>query len=115
MKTNLAHVRVNVSDIQKAKAWYESILGLENDGGWPPENPTYIQFHSAGGAVFSIMQVESHKSYGRLNFNVPNVDELWERLKDSVVIIEPLMDTPWGTRKFTIPDPDGNELGFVQE
>jgi uncharacterized glyoxalase superfamily protein PhnB len=29
-------------------------------------------------------------------------------------VIEPLQDTPYGTRKFTIRDPDGNELGFVQ-
>jgi hypothetical protein len=25
-----------------------------------------------------------------------------------------LSDTPYGSRKFTIRDPDGNELGFVQ-
>lgn len=24
-------------------------------------------------------------------------------------------DTPWGTRKFTIADPDGNELGFSKQ
>jgi hypothetical protein len=29
-------------------------------------------------------------------------------------VIESLIDTPYGTRKFTIRDPDGNELGFVQ-
>jgi predicted enzyme related to lactoylglutathione lyase len=29
-------------------------------------------------------------------------------------VIEPLFNTPYGTRKFTIRDPDGNELGFVQ-
>jgi hypothetical protein len=26
----------------------------------------------------------------------------------------PLFSTPYGIRKFTIRDPDGNELGFVQ-
>jgi hypothetical protein len=30
-------------------------------------------------------------------------------------VIEPLFDTPYGSRKFTISDPDGNELGFVRE
>ncbi len=38
----------------------------------------------------------------------------WEQLKDKVEIIEPLFDTPYGTRKFTIKDLDGNELGFCQ-
>ena len=48
MKTRLTHVRINVSDINRALKWYE----------------------------------------------------------------EPLFDTPWRTRKFTIKDLDGNELGF---
>jgi uncharacterized glyoxalase superfamily protein PhnB len=30
-------------------------------------------------------------------------------------VVEPLFDTPYGTRKFTVRDPDGNELGFVRE
>ena len=30
-------------------------------------------------------------------------------------VVEQLIDTPYGTRKFTIRDPDGNELGFVRE
>ena len=29
-------------------------------------------------------------------------------------VVEPLLDTPYGSRKFTIRDPDGTELGFVQ-
>jgi hypothetical protein len=29
-------------------------------------------------------------------------------------VLETLVDMPYGTRKFTIRDPDGNELGFVQ-
>ncbi len=28
------------------------------------------------------------------------------------LIVEPLFDTPWGTKKFTIRDLDRNELGF---
>ena len=44
-----------------------------------------------------------------------DVDKLWEELKDKVTVIEPLFDTPWGTRKFTIADPDGNEIGFYRD
>lgn len=115
MKTKLTHVRVNVSDLMKSTAWYESVLGFETDGGWPPEKPTYMQFRAADGAVFSIMEVQGEQSHGRLNFVVENVDELWEQIKDKAAVVEPLADTPWGTRKFTITDLDGNELGFVKE
>ncbi|WP_310832784.1 VOC family protein [Paenibacillus pedocola] len=112
MKTRLNHVRVNVSDIGKALNWYEEILGFENDGGWPHDIPTYYDFKSEEGAKFAIMEVKGERSHGRLNFDVANVDELWEALKDKVDVVEPLFDTPWGTRKFTIKDLDGNELGF---
>ncbi len=112
MKTRLNHIRVNVSDINKSLKWYEETLSFEYDSGWPPENPTYYDFKSKEGATFSIMEVKGEKSHGRLNFNVDEVEELWEKLKDKVEIIEPLFDTPWGTKKFTIRDLDGNELGF---
>ena len=39
----------------------------------------------------------------------------WEALRDRAEVVEPLFDTPYGTRKFTVRDPDGNELGFVRE
>ncbi len=41
------------------------------------------------------------------------MDAWWHRLREEGVV-EPLFDTPYGTRKFTIRDPDGNELGFVR-
>ncbi|MDH8676924.1 VOC family protein [Fusibacter bizertensis] len=112
MKTNLGHIRVNVSDIQKSLKWYEEVLDFIVDGSWPIENPKYYDFVSESGATFAIMEVESAKSYGRINFNVEDVDALWLKIKDKVDILEPLFDTPWGTRKFTILDLDGNELGF---
>jgi len=112
LKTRLNHIRVNVSDINKSLKWYEEILGFEYDSCWPLENPTYYDFKSNEGVTFSIMEVKGEKSYGRFNFNVDEVEELWEKLKDKVEIIESLFDTPWGTKKFTISDLDGNELGF---
>jgi uncharacterized glyoxalase superfamily protein PhnB len=49
----------------------------------------------------------------RFNFTVDDPDELWHGLKDDVTVVEPLFDTSYGTRKFTIADPDGNELGVA--
>ena len=114
METKLMHVRINVSKIEKSLAWYEDVLGFEADVGWPLDKPTYVSFKSAGGAVFSIME-EKIGSCGRMNFGVDNVDEMWKQLKDKVDIVEPLFNTPYGTRKFTVKDLDGNELGFVRE
>lgn len=44
-----------------------------------------------------------------------DVDGLWESLKGNATVVESIWDTPWGTRKFTIADPDGNELGFSKQ
>ena len=41
-------------------------------------------------------------------------DAWWARVGPVADVLEPIFDTPYGTRKFTIRDPDGNELGFVQ-
>lgn len=33
----------------------------------------------------------------------------------AIEVIEELFSTPYGSKKFTIRDIDGNELGFVQD
>lgn len=61
------------------------------------------------------MVADTSGSSARFNFSVDDVDALWERLKDKVTVVEPIETMPYGNRKFTIADPDGNELGFVQK
>ena len=110
----LEHVRVNVSDFRRAVAWYEGILGLTAQSYWPPDKPTYAHFQT-GPTQFAISEIDPVPAAGRYNFSVRDVDAWWEALRDRVDVIEPLFDTPYGTRKFTVRDPDGNELGFVRE
>lgn len=64
--------------------------------------------------MFSVLEAEPVPTGARVNFDVEHVDALWERLKDLVEVVEPLFDTTYGTRKFTIRDLDGNELGFCR-
>lgn len=113
MKTNLSHIKLGVSDLKRSLKWYTEVLGFEVDSCYPEENPVYYDFKGIG-VCFSIGLAEVGNIYhgGRTNFKAENVDELWEELKNKVDVIEPIWDTPWGTRKFTIADPDGNELGF---
>jgi uncharacterized glyoxalase superfamily protein PhnB len=113
MKTALNHVRANVRDLHAAVTWYTQVLGFEIDFAYPPgaSTPSYVQFKRSEGAVFSIMAAETIG--GRFNFYVADVDRAWQNLKRKSQVIEPLFDTPYGTRKFTLRDPDGNEIGFV--
>ena len=112
METRLEHARANVRDLAAALEWYTTVLGFEVDSVWPPDAPNYAHFKAAGGATFAVMEAEGRSA--RFNFTVDDPDGLWEELKDRVTVIEPLFDTAYGTRKFTIADPDGNELGFVK-
>jgi predicted enzyme related to lactoylglutathione lyase len=112
-RTKLDHVRANVGDLRRAVAWYEQTLGFEVESYWPPENPNYAHFKAGGGATFAVMEAPGPGA--RFNFTVDDPDSLWEGVKDCVTVVEPLFDTPYGTRKFTIADPDGNELGFVRD
>lgn len=114
MKTRLTHVRANVRRLSEAIDWYSRTLGFEVQNLWPPDSPNYADFVSREGATFSVMVAEPVPSGGRFNFSVENVDALWDQLKDRVVVVEPLFETAYGSRKFTIRDPDGNELGFVE-
>lgn len=114
MKTRLTHVRANVSDLSRAIDWYSTTLGFEVQSLWPPDTPNYADFVSREGAVFSIMVAEPVPSGGRLNFSVENVNALWDQLKDRADVAEALFQTAYGSRKFTIRDLDGNELGFVE-
>ena len=113
MDTRLDHVRANVADLRRAIEWYTTMLGFGVDSTWPPDRPKYAHFKSAGGATFAVMEAEGRGA--RFNFTVADPDALWVELKDRVAVVEPLFDTPYGTRKFTIADPDGNELGFVRD
>jgi predicted enzyme related to lactoylglutathione lyase len=113
VRTQLEHVRANVADLRRAVEWYEQTLGFEVESYWPPDDPKYAHFRAAGGATFAVMEAAGRG--GRFNFTVDDPDALWERVKDDATIVEPLFDTPYGTRKFTIADPDGNELGFVRD
>ncbi|NBJ89817.1 VOC family protein [Acutalibacter sp. 1XD8-36] len=116
MQMKLGHVKLGVSDIKRSVEWYTQVLGFEVDSFTPKDEPTYYDFKGTG-ATFSIGQAEHSGIYhgGRTNFEVEDVDGLWESLKGNATVVESIWDTPWGTRKFTIADPDGNELGFSKQ
>jgi predicted enzyme related to lactoylglutathione lyase len=110
----LTHVRVNVSDLDGAIGWYEALLGVPAEGHWPPEAPTYAHF-TLGPAQFALGRYDPAPATGaRFNFEVDDVDAWWSRVGPGADVVEELFVTAYGSRKFTIRDPDGNELGFVQ-
>jgi Uncharacterized protein conserved in bacteria len=115
MKTRLTHVRANVSNLRKAIEWYENVLGFECTGADINDRWAYADFACGDGAVFAIAEDKNGPSHGRFNFDIDNVDTLWDNLKGKADVVQQIETMPYGTRKFTIKDLDGNELGFVQQ
>ena len=48
-----------------------------------------------------------------VNFDVQEIESLWNRIRDKVEVEAELGETPWGSYKFIIRDPDGCRLGFA--
>ena len=121
MKTRLLHARVNVTDLAAARRFYRLVLGFEEAGVYPAENPVYVEYLTQDGAVFAIEQrrpVAGDTATGvvRLTFVVENVRRLWVQWHGVVDAVEPYDDLAADApQHFAIRDPDGNELGFVQE
>ena len=52
---------------------------------------------------------------GSLYFNVDDVDELWQKLKDNSEVVYPIEDFDHGMREFAIRDSNGYCLQFGKE
>ena len=92
MQSKLAHIKLGASNLKRSVEWYTQVLGFEVDR----FSPGYCDFKGSG-ACFSIGQAEHGGIYhgGRTNFEVEDVDALWNRLKDKVTVVEAIWDTPW--------------------
>lgn len=102
------------ADLQKAKAWYESVLGV------PPyfDQPFYAGFNVKG---FELGIVPSEKSgpkrpaAGIAYWGVSDARAAYERLlKLGATPVEPVQDVGEGILVGAVHDPFGNVLGVIQ-
>ncbi len=104
-----------VSDLGKAKKFYEKILGLEKKY----EYSSYVGFECGGVEIGLIPKPESEQKASQtspsVEFLVDNVDKVYEDLKSKgVKFTKELHDEPWGGKQATFTDPDGHILEIAQ-
>ena len=94
------HITFPVSDLKRAAAFYEDVLGLKKISEWP----TYVEF-DVGGVQFGLEPRGKMKIF----LLVDNIDKAYQDLKEKGVkfVAEPKYQ-PWGGRTATFVDPDGN-------
>ena len=110
----LQGITIVVSDLVRSRAFYEDVLGFEPG---PFYEPTRWQPYYFDGQFFGIREEPAFvrlSSDDITNFVLDGVPTLWERCRKHASVIEPLAQTPWGSYKFVISDPDGYRLGFVE-
>jgi catechol 2,3-dioxygenase-like lactoylglutathione lyase family enzyme len=104
---------IPVTSFAEASAFYEERLGfgLAFEAG-----PDYGGVIRAG--VLLHLDGDVNEGAGKVTCRIetPDVDELFAELKPTGVIdpAEPIRDTPFGTRQFSVLDCCGNRITFVK-
>ena len=112
-----------VDDLQETIRWYCDGLGFVVDERWENNGKLSGVMLKAGKCTFGLSQDDFAKGRGRekgVGFRIyadttQSVDALADRIRayGGKIVTEPT-DTPWGTRSFTVEDPDGFKISFSQ-
>jgi len=107
---DLAFVVYPVADIQKARAFYEGVLGLVVTANWDDQ---WVEY-DIGPGTFAIMNADARHRAGAqgalVGLEVTDFDAVVAYLRASAV---PIVDGPHDSpscRGCAIRDPDGNEI-----
>jgi uncharacterized glyoxalase superfamily protein PhnB len=110
---------LTMKDLGKSLAWYQEVLGFTIERKIEREGKLRGVALKAGDVRLSINQDDGAKGWNRVKgegFSLrittnQNIDELAKRIKEhgGTLESEPT-DTPWGSRLFSLKDPDGFKL-----
>jgi catechol 2,3-dioxygenase-like lactoylglutathione lyase family enzyme len=114
MKVKRIVSNVAASDVEKANAFYEEILGLKvlMDLGW-------IRTYGSSSKMTIQVSVMSEGGSGTavpdMSIEVDNIDEALIRVRNAGIAVEygPATE-PWGVRRFYVRDPIGKLINILQ-
>ena len=114
MKVKRIVSNIAASDVDKASAFYEEILGLKllMDLGWirtygsSPKMTIQVSVMSEGGSGTAVPD---------MSIEVDDVEEALMRVRNAGIAIEygPATE-PWGVRRFYVRDPFGKLINILQ-
>jgi len=119
LKMSEASPGLTVNDLEKSLAWYRDVLGFVVEERWEHEGKLMGVELRAGSVTFMIGQDDWKKGRDRKKgqgfrlycTTTQDVDALAERIKarGGKLDQEP-RDQPWGSRDFSLTDPDGFKI-----
>ncbi len=111
-----------VADLSASIEFYIKVLGFNLGELYPSKEqatyaPIFIDAHKlmlvqGGDRVPSFHKHGACGSGVQLFVKSQDVDEVYERLKEKVKVVDDIEDKTWGDREFTIADPDGYFITF---
>lgn len=113
MKVRRIVANIAVSDTEKARAFYQDVLGLDllMDHGWiktfgsAEAMTVQVSFASQGGSGTLVPD---------LSIEVDDLADVLERVRQAGMVIEyGPVDEPWGVRRFYVRDPFGKLLNIL--
>lgn len=122
MKLKIGPIQIFVSDVEKAKKWYQEILGMKLIKEYPDFKCILMKFDKT---EFDIGVPDPRwgegwdkvKIGGRtpIFFETDNIEKVWKELKKKKVkIVEEPYKRPWGEMKAVFADLDGNEFNLIE-
>lgn len=105
-----------VSDMDRSKKFYETVLGLEKNFEAPPEMGWCEYKLPVKGAYLGISlprEIE-FTPVNVLNISVTNLEEIKTALEAKKVKTSDITDIPEMIAMFTIQDPDKNTISFIE-
>lgn len=121
METSMVVATIPVTDLDRAKSFYQETLGLELL--W--ENPASVRFGCGGGTELSVFRRgPSTADHTLAHFEVPDIETAVRDLEDKGISFIDYADGPLQTtghiarigpaRGAWFQDPDGNTIGLRQ-
>lgn len=123
----LHHIAIICSDYEKSKAFYTSVLGLEiKNENYRSERKSYKLDLCLNGEylieLFSFPDPPKRPTHPEASglrhiaFEVENIEEYVEQLKDKGVSVEPIRIDEFTNKKFTfMPDPDNLPIEIYEQ
>ena len=105
------------NNAEKSFQFYEKVLGFKKNWAhqYEPGLPLFISMSQGKTTVF-ITEHKNESAFGaELYLYVSDIETLVAHIKKhSIEFDVELHDTPYGTKEFTLKDPDGNKLRIGQ-
>lgn len=102
-------------DFAAVRTFYEITLGFEVLDEWDRGETDKGVMFRVGPAVLEVLSPANDYRQitgSDLSLEVPDVNTLWEELKDIVTVIFELRDNDWGDTSFCVADPEGFKVTF---